>query len=155
MQKDTESSFQTSNKDSSKNNFLYEPRMPGNKKACFLSRSSLYFISFGENGNFSEFLLIFLSYLIKTGKMNHKISCMPFLHERNEQKPHVALSRGAHYCGSLGDCLHFSNWTWSGERVWKLERNTNSRRSWGRGEESVSLAEKLVKNIFLVSLLGV
>lgn len=79
---------------------LYEPRMLG-KNSMFL----MHFISFWENGNISEFLLIFLSYLIKKGKMNHKKSCMPFLHERIEQKSHVALSRG-----SL--LLWFSTW-WS------------------------------------------
>lgn len=118
------------------------------KIACFLSRSSSYFISFWENRNVSEFLLIFLSYLIKKEKMNHKISCMPFLHERMEQKSHVALSRG-----SL--LLWFSRW-WSALQQldtirWtslEAEIDTNSRR-----EGNASLAAKLVKGILLFSLL--
>lgn len=94
---------------------LYEPRMPEEKKkACFLSRCSLYFISFWENGNISEFLLIFLSYIIKKGKMNHKISFLSFLHERRGQKSHVDLSRGSLLLWFARWSLHFSNWTWSG-----------------------------------------
>lgn len=138
MQKDTTSCFQTSHKNRRKNNFLtlWTQKARQKKKKKALNRSSLYFISFWENGNISEFLLIVLSYFIKKGKMNLKISCMPFVHERKEQRSHVALSRKS-------PLLWFSRWSPILQQLdtirWKspeAEGGTNSR-GWGGGEGAI------------------
>lgn len=142
-----ESCFQASKKKSSKDNFLtLWSENVREKKACFLSRSSLYFISFWENGNISEFLLIFLSYLSKREKWIIKYPACCFYMKGMNRSP-MRLSQGeARYCGSLGGRRHFSDWTWSGKTVWKL-KDTDSR-GWGEGEGSASLAKKLVKSTF-------
>lgn len=131
---------------------LCEPRMPGEEKACFLNRS---FISFWENGNISEFLLIFLSYLIKKEKMNHEISCMPFLHERKEQKSHVALLRES-------PLLWFSRWSPALQQLdslrWKsleAERDTDSRGWGGREGEGEGTSRKVGKEHFSFQFIGI
>lgn len=98
-----------------------------------------------------NFFWYFFHILSKREKMNHKISCVPFLHERSEQKSQGALSRGS-------PLLRFSRWSPALQQLdvircksLEAERDTNSR-GWG-GEESASLAEKLVKSIFLFGLL--
>lgn len=136
--------FSASNKNSSKNNFLILwTQNASEKQNMFLKWKLLVLRLILRKW---KFLLIILSYLIKKGKMNHKISCMPSLHERNEQKSHVAISRGS-------PLLWFSRWSPALQRLdvirWKsLETERDTNRDWGGGEESASLAEKLVKSIF-------
>lgn len=74
---------------------------------------------------------------------------------KGRNKNPMWLSRGkAHYCGFLGGRLHFSNWTPSGEGVWKLKETQIAEAEAEEKMEEKELAEKLVKSIFLFSSLA-
>ena len=80
-------------------------------------------------------------------------ACRFYMKGRNRSP--IWLSRGkAHYCGFLGGRLHLSNWTVSGERVWKLKETQIAEAEVEEKVKEKELAEKLVKSIFLFSLLA-